>query len=309
MIDVYDLQDISFDTFLNEHVFKNKPCIIKNFANKDNCPLDKLKEHVETKSNRSSAVAIGNIYAYRSGYQDICKNHITNGLQGSNDVILRDDFRTWMHNKGNLTRWHYDGDGADLLNISIQGSKDFYLSPPGTLPVYPLSNIVWGIDFAEYIKVTISAGDMLFIPAYWFHKVITLEDGTLNMNYTFYNKHNSEIITKRDEDLYTLHRIFNSHMCLDDLTGEICRVIKVDDNIVRSLIRGMYETGVFYLVYCVIALILLYTSKRLNIVFNIAVVVFILFLIFYSKIEKATFGISRLVGIFLMIWLILLPIM
>jgi hypothetical protein len=122
---------------------------------------------------------------------DLCKNHLITGIE--NEMIVADKYRIWKHQKNNKTRWHYDGHGGDLYNICIQGSKDFYLAPPGSFPVYPLSNIALGVEFKEKYLIKLKPLEMLYIPSYWFHKVITLEDNTINMNYTFFGNHNKKI--------------------------------------------------------------------------------------------------------------------
>jgi hypothetical protein len=115
-----------------------------------------------------------------------CFNEFVESLKEK--ITFNDGIRAWKHNKGNVTQWHYDGNGINIFNICISGRKRFYLSPPGSIPVLPLSNISLKTDIwdEQSVFVEIGVSDMLYLPPYWFHKVITLEDNTLTVNYAFY---------------------------------------------------------------------------------------------------------------------------
>lgn len=55
----------------------------------------------------------------------------------------------------------------------------------------PLSNLslVENLDDSNYDYILdINPGDLLYIPCYWWHKVTTLEDNSININFNFYVK-------------------------------------------------------------------------------------------------------------------------
>lgn len=54
---------------------------------------------------------------------------------------------------------------------------------------------------------------MLYIPAEWGHEVLTLEDNSLNLNYTFFRLDRES--TPRHARLMRAHRALRSHLCQD----------------------------------------------------------------------------------------------
>ena len=116
-----------------------------------------------------------------------------------------------------------------------------------------MSNIAYDIEFKEKYLIKLNPYDMLYIPSYWFHKVITLEDNTINMNYTFFGIHNKKISSKRDRELYTLHNIFNTEMCVSNETKPICNIYPNNIyNYPSAFFRGLYETILFFIIFLIL---------------------------------------------------------
>ncbi len=46
MIDTYNLNKITQKYFRNNYIYKNKPCIIKNFINNTNCTIENFLKYV-----------------------------------------------------------------------------------------------------------------------------------------------------------------------------------------------------------------------------------------------------------------------
>lgn len=120
--------------------------------------------------------------------------------------------RLWYHDKGHFTRNHYDANGTDLFNICVNGSKQFSLAPPDTFINYPYSGVSINSDPSDvyYDKVIIKSGDLLFIPSFWYHKVLTLEDNSRNFNFTMHYLYQSPSL--RNKQLMIAHRMFNTIM-------------------------------------------------------------------------------------------------
>jgi hypothetical protein len=141
MVDVINLDDITYEQFVNDYLYLNKPCLIKNFTN-NFCNINTIDKYTKNKDIQTK-YKIGNINVYSNTYEEICNNFIIESIKNDENILLnKKSIRVWKHNKNNLTKWHYDGNGVDIFNISIQGSKEFYLSKPGSIGVYPLSNII-----------------------------------------------------------------------------------------------------------------------------------------------------------------------
>uniref|UniRef100_A0A6C0BF16 JmjC domain-containing protein n=1 Tax=viral metagenome TaxID=1070528 RepID=A0A6C0BF16_9ZZZZ len=310
MIDTIDCSVVKFDLFLEKYINMNKPCIVNNFFDDKSCNIKNIKKHIELWGDEKAKYNIGNVTSYRTPYEDICDNPMTEGLLNNDSIIFeKRTLRVWKHNKGNLTKWHYDGNGIDIFNVCVQGAKTFYLSTPNSLPVYPLSNIVIDYDFAETYKVTLLPTQMLYIPAYWFHKVVTLEDNTININYSFFNRNNiSFIASERNKNIYTIHKLLSSQMCDDVQNYVICELNKNNKNVFGAIITGALETLPLYLIYLSIGLVIQSISDWLLIVYTCLVVIPLLFLVYNPTLQKDTFGISRLIGVFTLMWICFLPV-
>lgn len=93
-------------------------------------------------------------------------------------------------------------DAAENLNIQIRGRKRFVLYPPGTRGYYPcpmfsqtahISRVFRDgpdLDPARFPKfdtekareVILEEGEILYLPAYWWHQVTSLGDVNINLN-------------------------------------------------------------------------------------------------------------------------------
>lgn len=109
----------------------------------------------------------------------------------------------WVSGKGVRSHLHYDGNYLHNLSAQVTGSKHVQLySPTQMSKMYPYlytnrqpSNFsqvdVENVDerrfprFAEVegYEATLKAGDLLFIPAYWYHTFKHLGDFNTNVNY------------------------------------------------------------------------------------------------------------------------------
>ena len=113
------------------------------------------------------------------------------------DSIMRN---LWI-SRGTITvGLHFDA--AENLNIQIRGRKRFTLYPPGTHRYYPcpmfsqtahISRVFRegpALDRARFPKfdpsrareVVLEEGEILYLPAYWWHQVTSLGDVNINLN-------------------------------------------------------------------------------------------------------------------------------
>jgi len=107
----------------------------------------------------------------------------------------------WFSGKGVRTWLHYDNNGCHNLNAQITGRKQCWLYAPeelarmapfplgGKNPAYNCSAIDAeapppGFADVPCLEATLEAGDLLFIPAWWFHTFVHL--GELNSNVNFW---------------------------------------------------------------------------------------------------------------------------
>jgi hypothetical protein len=122
------------------------------------------------------------------------------------DVEIPDEARAglytiwaWFSGAGVHTGLHYDNNGCHNLNAQLAGNKRCVLYPPSELARMKLfvpggSNPAVNCSAIDLereprpdggCEATLEAGDLLFIPAWWFHAFWHLGDFNANMNFWF----------------------------------------------------------------------------------------------------------------------------
>ena len=100
--------------------------------------------------------------------------------------------RVWIAGHKTRTGWHYDRDSKDGLNVQVKGKKRFVLVSPETpLGCYAFNHHVRRFYAGtrvldahhDYTIFDLAAGDMLFLPRYWFHTVESQEEININLNW------------------------------------------------------------------------------------------------------------------------------
>lgn len=101
--------------------------------------------------------------------------------------------RAWLQPPGHTTFFHHDGNGIHGFNLQVRGRKRWTLVDPAT----PLRCVPFELmalhppdkdpspERHEVYDFETGPGDMLFLPRYWFHRVITLDGPTVNLNWVW----------------------------------------------------------------------------------------------------------------------------
>jgi hypothetical protein len=107
----------------------------------------------------------------------------------------------WMSGPGLTVGLHFDA--AENFNFQLRGRKLFTLYPPGVRAYYPMpmfsqtahiSRVFRGgptLDLAAFprfdpsraVPVELEAGDVLYLPAYWWHQVESRGEENVNLNF------------------------------------------------------------------------------------------------------------------------------
>jgi lysine-specific demethylase 8 len=107
----------------------------------------------------------------------------------------------WISGSGLTVGLHFDA--AENFNMQLRGHKAFYLWPPGVRDYYPLPMFsqtahISGVyrngptpDLTQFphfspakgLRIDLCEGDVLYIPAYWWHQVESLGAENLNLNF------------------------------------------------------------------------------------------------------------------------------
>ncbi len=105
-------------------------------------------------------------------------------------LSLRDrPLRFWLARKGTRTPWHYDGNALDVINVQLSGAKHFALMPPDQEMPWVRFHFVSSLGYEETraptLDVTLTAGDLIFVPRFWSHLVRSLDETNSNINWVW----------------------------------------------------------------------------------------------------------------------------
>lgn len=246
MVDYIQAGDLTPAAFFKKYVMGNRPVVIRGFVEPE-CNQAFQDYGTELEYHR-----IGHLPAGFRKFTKVCDHAYFGYLEKHPQVKVKDKYRYWKHQKGNTTPWHYDGNGTDIFNISLNGSKTFYLSAPDSIPCYPLSPIALPWDHRAQYTVVLKKNEMLYIPSYWFHKVVTNENDTVNVNYIFY--YLDQKPSQRSVDLYRIHRFFSSKMC-GDIICDIVGPGTGNDMWKALLVTGVEEMIPIFLLFLILYII------------------------------------------------------
>ncbi len=102
------------------------------------------------------------------------------------------NLRIWVNAQGHETPFHADVNGLFVFNYQVFGKKRWQIvSPDGELEKHAFTQIAvkkynqtlppeLGSAVVEF---DLNEGEMLFLPPYWYHRVIALEKINLNVNW------------------------------------------------------------------------------------------------------------------------------
>ncbi len=318
-MDVYtDSCDI--DIF-KEHVKLNKPLIIRNFLkskpyDKDTKCYNNEKYHdVNIEPNyQGCSIELFLDYineiklyctsygCYNKGDQKICCSiPFIKSLMDDKDYLFKDMNRFWSHDKDNFTRNHYDGNGIEILNISLKGQKIFYLADPSKkIKMFPISNVSITSDpddsFYDY-KIVLEPGDLLYIPSYWWHKVITTQDKTVNINFNFY-KYDYKI-DETKKNIFNCHRLTNTKLYQQD---PIFKIIDLTNHSTIETLQYVFKEC--YIYFILIFIVGFFISKG-GLIITGTVIMFLFICLYIDYSTHAFMGYAKLILSFIIPFFIL----
>lgn len=262
----------------------NRPIFIKNFLNKNiyGHEIKKIINILLFDNNKDDNFLIKGAYKKDLTNFNLI-NDIHNKLKSQNNYVLIDYLRIWKHNKNNITPYHYDGNGIDVINICIHGKKKFILTPPRTHINFPFSNISLINLAKEKIEYILEPTDLLLIPRFWYHEVTCLKDDTLTINYLITNK--DAEINNQKLMIYKLHEFFNTEMSKE-------AIISVTKNKKINIIDFLYNYTKESTITILISLFINLVDRRIN--FSINNLFIILLFMINIVIHKSSLGISIL---------------
>ena len=192
-----------------DNIKENKPLFIKNFYSNQNynSSIDEIIK-LSNKSKDKNDFLQGSVYIKSTDNKFI--DEMTTKLKKCPNIKIYDEYRVWKHKKNNITQWHYDGNGIDVINICFNGKKKFILAEPNSQITFPFTNITILETHNKTYEYILEPGDLLLIPRFWFHKVISLKNETITINFCLTNNYDTVPINLKM--LFNTHNFFNTIM-------------------------------------------------------------------------------------------------
>ena len=266
---------------------KNEPLYIKDFFLKNEYN-NSIKEIIKLSklSKKKNKFLKGSVYIKSDS--NLFINAILTELKKNSDIKIYDDYRVWNHKKNNITPWHYDGNGIDVINICLCGKKQFILAKPNSQYTFPFTNITMFETNEKKYNYILGPGDLLLIPRFWFHKVISLKNNTITINFCLTNNYNN--IPNNFKMLYNTHIFFNTVMKQQN----ICNFPNLSIGIYDFISCFIKENIILFVLFCVVRLLFIkYFNISLKIKNNLGKLLLVSILTEY-KYHVNSVGMSRL---------------
>ena len=191
------------------------------------------------------------------------------------DIVIPDLFEKaalhfvgfWLSAQG-VTSWlHYDANGCHNVNVQVRGEKRVLLfSPEQTADLYPFLRTASGRKFSQFSQVNaespdlerfprfvnargqeavLAEGDMLFIPAFWFHTFTHL--GRVNINVNLWWRPERQLLnglTAREAFLATLTDVLSPGGKPPSSAEDLAAIQRLDPatvSLVQTLERCMLD--------------------------------------------------------------------
>lgn len=278
----HDADDVSPMDFLHR-IESQLPCVIRNVIS------DQEIDYYLTKTKDQTSFDVT-----RMLYHEFLE-----AIQSHDDLLHPQQVNISRHESSpSASEWKYHGNGADTLYLALSGTRRFYLAPPNSLPVYPFSSTSW-YNVKETHMIDLESGDLLYLPAFWFHKESTLADDTI-LHYSMFTKKNPSMASIRDQELFGLHTLFNTSM--NSHIKDIYRTHEHRPHMIASIGRGIYEMIPFLAIFIIVYyLATTYKIPYLIPVLLVSGVVIGLYMYLNDDEEKKTNGMTRIVGFYVLV--------
>jgi hypothetical protein len=188
------LEEMDFKRFYENYFVTEIPIILTGVANHWRARKEWTAESLQKKIEESSA-AFKNRLWYESS-EDFLKDEyatpeiVSRTFAETHSVRRKTFCRFWVNEKGNVTNWHYDGNGLYVFNVQVKGCKQWtIISPQTPLASYPFGHRSLPFSFRKpdgnmiYAQFKLEEGEMIFLPPFWQHHVIALDETNINFNW------------------------------------------------------------------------------------------------------------------------------
>ena len=226
-------KDLSFEAFQHTYLRLEEPVIIEGVKAFQIPETSVDSNFIKSKYKQQGEKVIGWYNLPLLEDNNLKIPEIVKRVLNLPEVSLRAlPFRIFMQPKGNHTLPHYDGNSLCGFNLQIAGRKKWTITSPQTpLPTSPfnfLGSVHRDFQYSEcthtYYEFETVPGDLLFLPRYWFHEVVSLEEFNLNLNWVFtprYPNLNNHL-GRREAEILKIRDLFpflNDWLFIDDFSN------------------------------------------------------------------------------------------
>ena len=192
--------NLSFEDFKLKYYDIEKPVIIEGVGSDWAAKQIWTEKYVREELSKEKTASTASLWYWmekgtlKGDYQT---PSIIDKFLESNDVFHRNQLmRIWINQKDNISSWHYDANMVNVFNTQVTGTKEWLLVSPETpLRCYPFTSFAIMDNNDEKIfrhktftHFNLNAGDMIYVPPLWFHKVASVEDENISLNWIFTKK-------------------------------------------------------------------------------------------------------------------------
>jgi len=191
---------ISIEDFIQKYYLTEQPVIIENVGEDWLGKVRWTESYIREELAKEKSASTASLWYWMEKgtlKDDYETPAVVDALINSNEIFPRNQLmRIWINFKGNVSSWHYDANMVNVFNAQVTGQKDWLLVSPDTpLACYPFTSFAIMDDNDEkifrqkrYTKFSLMAGDMIYVPPLWFHKVFSMDEENISVNWIFTKK-------------------------------------------------------------------------------------------------------------------------
>jgi hypothetical protein len=210
--------DRDADRFVEEFYVHEKPVIFPKAVQTDGTALEscsRLSARIAADDRKTERTMW---YDVREGVLDhICQTPaVVSRVMNAEGAFLRENcVRIWFNSRYHVSPWHYDGHSLHVFNLQLCGRKRWMIVDPDTpLCPIPFNNICLrqneSLAGKRHYEFTLEEGDLLFLPRYWFHRVVSEGELNVNVNWVLMSKAKAvdSRIARREAELMRFKDVF-----------------------------------------------------------------------------------------------------
>lgn len=185
--------DITWENFASRYFDRDRPVVVEGVTRGWTAANVWSTAHLDTVFQQSDAVWKRHLW-YELDSHLLADDYemppiVQEALHSERSYVREKNVRVWTSRKGNVTRLHYDLNSLFVFNVQVLGEKDWTiinpLTPPSFHPFISLarSKVSTLAATARHCRFRVHAGDMVFLPPYWAHEVVSVGADNVNLNW------------------------------------------------------------------------------------------------------------------------------